>query len=239
MPAIRLIPIVLIATSSLLVLKVTGILTAGGYTLRGLSAPTQMTAPADTEIVTGTVGSAAAAPAASPAGRAAERPPEGTPVRIDDRPQLPAGERAVLERLQKRREELDQRNRELDMREGLLKAAEKHLERRLEELKKLEADIKTAEQKKDEAEAARFKGVVTMYENMKPKEAARIFDRLDLKVLLEVAGQMNPRRMSDILAQMSPEAAERLTVELAARAHGIVRPASADHLPKIEGRPRS
>jgi len=234
MPSIRLIPIVLIATSSLLALKVTGILAAGGYTLRGLGAPREVTRPADTEIVTGAIGSAA--PAAS---RAADRPPEGKPVRIDDRPQLASGERAVLERLQKRREELDQRDRELDMREGLLKAAEKHLEKRLEELKKLEADLKAAEQKKDEAEAARFKGVVSMYENMKPKEAARIFDRLELRVLLEVAAQMNPRRMSDIMAQMSPEAAERLTVELAARAQGIPRPASADHLPKIEGRPRS
>ena len=56
-----------------------------------------------------------------------------------------------------------------------------------------------------------------MYETMKPKEAAKIFDRLDIKVLLDVASQIKPQRMSEILAQMSPEAAERLTVELAAR----------------------
>ena len=56
-----------------------------------------------------------------------------------------------------------------------------------------------------------------MYENMKAKDAAKIFDRLDIKVLVEVASQIKPRRMSDILAQMTPEAAERLTVELAAR----------------------
>ena len=54
-----------------------------------------------------------------------------------------------------------------------------------------------------------------MYETMKPKDAAKIFDRLDPKVLLEVASQIKPQRMSEILAVMSPEAAERLTVELA------------------------
>ncbi len=75
-----------------------------------------------------------------------------------------------------------------------------------------------------------------MYENMKAKDAAKIFDRLDIKVLLEVATQINPRRMSDILAQMSPEAAERLTVELATRA-GSDRNAKPAELPKIEGRP--
>jgi hypothetical protein len=44
--------------------------------------------------------------------------------------------------------------------------------------------------------------------------------------------------MSDILAQMSPEAAERLTVELAARSagKGEAKTTPAD-LPKIEGKP--
>jgi flagellar motility protein MotE (MotC chaperone) len=37
-----------------------------------------------------------------------------------------------------------------------------------------------------------------------------------LRVLIEVASQINPRRMSDTMAQMQPEAAERLTIELAA-----------------------
>jgi flagellar motility protein MotE (MotC chaperone) len=72
---------------------------------------------------------------------------------------------------------------------------------------------------------------------MKPKEAARIFDRLDIKVLLDVARQINPRRMSEILAQMTPEAAERLTVELASGGAGTGKAADPSSLPKIEGRP--
>ena len=32
-----------------------------------------------------------------------------------------------------------------------------------------------------------------MYENMKPRDAAKIFDRLDVDVLLQVASQINPR----------------------------------------------
>ncbi len=59
-----------------------------------------------------------------------------------------------------------------------------------------------------------------MYENMKAKDAARIFERLDMKILVEVATQIKPAKMSEILAQMTPEAAERLTVELARRADG-------------------
>jgi len=88
---------------------------------------------------------------------------------------------------------------------------------------------------KAEAENARFKGIVTMYEGMKPKDAARVFDRLEMPVLIEIASQIAPRKMSDILGLMSPEAAERLTVELARRAGGDKSSASAE-LPKIEGK---
>ena len=150
---------------------------------------------------------------------------------------LPSGaERAILERLQERRQELDTRARELDIREGLIAAAEKRVEGKITELKQVEAQIGTAEEKKSEAEATRLKGLITMYENMKPRDAAKIFDHLEMSVLLEVAARINPRKMSDILAQMSADAAERLTVELASRAQGAAKGGNAE-LPKIEGRP--
>ena len=57
-----------------------------------------------------------------------------------------------------------------------------------------------------------------MYESMKPKEAARVFDRLDVKVLIELVGHMNPRKVSEILAVMDTAAAERLTMALARQA---------------------
>jgi len=167
-----------------------------------------------------------------------EPPPQmnGTPVPLDiDRPVSPA-ERAILESLQKRRAELDARAHDLDVREDLLRAAEKRVGGRIEELKELEGRISAVLQQRDEAEAARFKNVVTMYETMKAKDAAKIFDGLDLKVLIDVARSINPRNMSEILAQMTPEKAQRLTAELAARPAQMDQPSAMD-LPKIQGRP--
>lgn len=161
----------------------------------------------------------------------------GVTIALDGTRLASAGERAILERLTERRHELDARGREMEMRESLIKAAEKRLEARVTELKDMEGRINTAMNKRDEAEATRFKSLVTMYENMKAKDAARIFDRLDMKILLEVSTQINPRRMSDILSQMSSEAAERLTVELANRAGASADKANPSNLPKIEGRP--
>jgi flagellar motility protein MotE (MotC chaperone) len=62
-----------------------------------------------------------------------------------------------------------------------------------------------------------------------------VFDRLEMPVLFEIASQIAPRKMSDILGLMSPEAAERLTIEMARRA-GSDKSGAASDLPKIEGR---
>jgi flagellar motility protein MotE (MotC chaperone) len=170
---------------------------------------------------------------AKPAPKDPPPTPAGTQVPLDGGRILSPAERAVLERLAERRNELEARAKELEAREAVVLAAEKRLESRVAHLKQLEAKINEMVRAKDENEAARIKNLVTMYENMKPKDAARVFDRLDMRVLLEVAIQINPRRMSDILAQMSSEAAERLTVELASR--GKDKPPA--ELPKIVGEP--
>jgi flagellar motility protein MotE (MotC chaperone) len=150
---------------------------------------------------------------------------------------LPSGaEQKILERLQQRREQLDARARELDIRENLVKAAEQRIDAHLAEIKEVEARIKTETQTKDKAEAARFKDLVTMYENMKPRDAAKIFDGLDMDVLIQVTSQINPRAMADIMAQMTPEIAERLTVALASKAQSMAKNDPAE-LPKIQGQP--
>ncbi|HVX98289.1 MAG TPA: flagellar protein FlbB [Pseudorhodoplanes sp.] len=162
--------------------------------------------------------------------------PNGTVITFDNKP-MSAAERAILERLQERRQELEQRAKELDLRETMLQATEKKLQEREQALKATEERINETLKKKDEADAARFKSIVTMYESMKAKEAAKIFDRLDIRLATEVASQINPRRMSDILAQMAPETAERLTVELANKNAVAEKQAPGADLPKIEGKP--
>ena len=56
-------------------------------------------------------------------------------VHPDQTQAVSPSERAILERLQARRQELETRAREIDIRESLLKAAEKRIESRVEEMK--------------------------------------------------------------------------------------------------------
>jgi flagellar motility protein MotE (MotC chaperone) len=242
---IRVLPVVLTAIFGLVVLKVAGLVLDGGYVFDyqlGSTKPSWVqdmfnfpTGRSDPTDVTGSV-EKPKEEAPKPAAPAAEAPkPGGSVVYPDRTQQVSPSERAILERLQARRQELEARAREIDIRESLLKAAEKRIEGRVEELKAVEQRISTATEQKNEAEAARFKGIITMYEAMKPKDAARVFDRLEMSVLFEIASQIAPRKMSDILGLMSPEAAERLTTEMAHRA-GADKSASAVELPKIEGK---
>ena len=252
---IRVLPVVLVAIFGLAVLKIAGLVIDGGYVFdyrpestgqswaqESFNFPGGNKSPAskiDKSDITGSVHEKPKEEEAKPAVAAPEvAKPEGVAVNPEQQQggmAVSPSERAILERLQARRQELEARAREIDIRESLLKAAEKRVESKVEEMKAVESRISTATQQKSDADAARFKGIVTMYEAMKPKDAAKVFDRLEMPVLIEIATQIAPRKMSDILGLMQTEAAERLTVEMARRA-GSDKSASAADLPKIEGK---
>lgn len=193
---LRLLPTVILCASLLLTLKLAD-LASGGSAISAAQASA-------TEPVAEEVTSAQSAPVA--AGEAPVEPATET---------FSKSEVAVLESLSARREELDRRAKLLDTREQLLNAAEKRVEERIAELKDIEARINARIGVQDEQNENRLAGVVSMYETMKPKDAARIFERLDMGVLLEVAKRMEPRKLSAVLAQMDPVSAQDLTVELA------------------------
>lgn len=127
-----------------------------------------------------------------------------------------ASQGLLVERLGERREELDARQAELDMRLALVEAAEQRLDERTTELKALEARINAMVDQQKAAEEAQFKALVAMYETMKPKEAALIFDQLDISVLTRVAQAMSPRKMGPVMARMNPAKAKTLTAVLVA-----------------------
>ena len=126
-------------------------------------------------------------------------------------------ELVLLQSLSQRREELEQRAREIDEREVLLKAAEQRIEQRISELELLQASIEALLVTHDEQTEAQMLSLVKIYESMKPKDAARIFEELDMEVLLEVIERMKERKTAPILAQMNPQRAKVVTLELAQR----------------------
>ena len=123
----------------------------------------------------------------------------------------------VLQQLAKRREELDLRARQLDEREALIQAAEQRMDQKMAELKALQATVEDLLKTRSEQEEAELKSLVKMYENMKPKAAAKVFEEMDMDVLLDVVERMNERKVAPILALVTPTRAKEITFELAQR----------------------
>ncbi|MBL8708996.1 MAG: hypothetical protein JNL25_07380 [Rhodospirillaceae bacterium] len=182
----------------------------------------------------GTETLAQAAPADAPAADSMADPAEpavesasteGTPPAEPDvaepAPQAPIDftdeEVEVLQQLAKRREELDLRARQLDEREAMVAAAEQRMEQKMVELRALQTVVEDLLKAQSEAEEEQLQSLVKIYQNMKPKDAAQVFEELDLDVLLQVVARMNERKLAPILGLVSPTRAKEVTYELVQR----------------------
>ena len=123
----------------------------------------------------------------------------------------------VLQKLAKRRDELNKRSRDIDLRETMLVATERRVKMKITELKKLQTIVQGLLKKHDGEKEAKYLSLVKIYESMKPKDAAKIFEQLDMKILLNVVERMRETRTGSILAKMAPMKAKALTTAPADR----------------------
>ena len=214
---LRLLPTLVIAALFLLVLKMGSIGYQAEAILTGVG-----TARAEQGVMPGTAvaqeppkAEAKGEPGDKTAVASTEAPPAAAVDAPVDISAMSKGEVRLLEGLAERRGQLDDRARDIDMREKLLVAAEGRIDGKIIELKALQARIDQLLKEHDAREDAQIASLVKVYENMKPKDAARIFDGLEMPILISVAERMKEVKMAPVLAEMSPPMAKALTVELA------------------------
>tara|TARA_B100000315_G_scaffold257658_1_gene307170 strand:- start:2027 stop:2746 length:720 start_codon:yes stop_codon:yes gene_type:complete len=148
-----------------------------------------------------------------PADDTAQQEPEGDDPQ-DDPTLFTQTEIDLLQQLADRREKIEARAEEIELRAGLLSAAEKRIDKKIQEMKSLESIIQKLIKTHDQQEEAKMESLVKIYENMKPKDAARIFEELDINTLLSVAERMKERKLAPVMAKMNPQKAKEMTVEL-------------------------
>lgn len=208
-PFIRLIPLTMLTAVGLLGLKSVEIYQAGRSLHEELfvsSVIAQDTAtPAATDATTAQAAPAAQQPAADTPEDFFESRDKGFSQRELD----------VLESLSERRAKIEQLERDLSLREKVLKATEARIDEKITEMNAMSTELKELLVTYDKEEDAKLSSLVKIYETMKPKDAARIFDEMDMNILLLVVDRMNERRVAPVLAAMSPQKAKNLTQELA------------------------
>ncbi|MFH5925193.1 MotE family protein [Roseomonas xinghualingensis] len=194
LPRPRLLPLILVSCAGLALVKGEGL-------WRRLPGEGRIVASA----------SASAPPVSAPARGSAQQavPTAPGPDLVDE------AERALLGRLRERRLEIDAREAALSAREAVLAAAERRLTTRLDEMAALHARLEAAERGRGEREEAGWRGLVKTYEAMRPRDAAVVFNDLEMPVLVQIVNRMREAKAAPVIGAMRPDRARSLTAELA------------------------
>ena len=161
---------------------------------------------------------------AKPAKAEHKAPPKAAaePPKADDRPPVPEGpppvsesEKALLLELRARRQELEARETTLSNRESMLSAAENKVAGRVEELQGLQKKLESLDATRRQQEDNVWQGLVKVYETMKPRDAAAIFNDLAMPVLVSVMDRMKETKAAAVLSAMAAEKAREVTIQLA------------------------
>lgn len=120
----------------------------------------------------------------------------------------------ILQELAERREALDIRAKEIDKRAIQLKVAETEIEKKLQQLKDYEQRLSKLINQYSAKEQENINSLVKLYTSMKPKDAARIFNTMDLDITVAILKGMKPSSSSAILSTMNAEKAQAITAVL-------------------------
>jgi len=178
---------------------------------RGQASPTGVNGDTPASAGSSAVAPASTASSPAPAPLSSASASEGEP------PTFTQNEVDVLQKLSERRESLDARQRDLDLRENMLKAAEGRIDKKISEMKSLQANVESMLKQVDDQDDGKMKSLVKIYENMKPKDAARIFEQLDMPVLLGVLTRMKEQKVAPVMEAMDPSVAKTITDAIAMR----------------------
>jgi flagellar motility protein MotE (MotC chaperone) len=198
--AVRLLPAAMVTLAAVLGLKAIGVAQAVAETATAEPATTADAAPPPE------------------GGASAPAPNQCPPTSIADLAGLSQAEVQVLEALGERREALDQRAAAADTQDELMMAAERRLAERIAELRQLETHVNDLLGQLDEAQEQRLTALVDVYQRMRAKDAATVFDGLDDDVLVQVASRMRQSNLAEVMGRMDPTRARALTRMLADRA---------------------
>jgi len=121
----------------------------------------------------------------------------------------------LLQNLAKRREDLDRWERNIQIKEAALDATEKRIDGKIQQIEAMRQEVSSLLAQYNEKEDAKIRSLVKIYEDMKPDDAARIFNEMDMPVVLLIVDRMSEKKSAPVLAKMDSRKAKQITVDLA------------------------
>jgi flagellar motility protein MotE (MotC chaperone) len=118
-------------------------------------------------------------------------------------------------KLNERKRELDAREEELNRMEQELAKQKTNMEKRLKELESTRRQISSVLEEKVQADDKKVDSLVQVYSNMKPQQAAKIFETMDEDLAIEILGRMKKKPAAEILNLVKAEKAQVLSEKYA------------------------
>lgn len=123
----------------------------------------------------------------------------------------------LLEALRAREGQVHERERQLQVRQKALEVADQEIRARISELEKVEDRLRQTLALADGAAEGDLARLTTVYENMKGKDAAALFETMDPAFAAGFLGRMRPDAAASVMAGLTPETAYTISVILAGR----------------------
>lgn len=127
----------------------------------------------------------------------------------------------LLRELQRREALLETRERQIEDRMQALKVADEAIEKKLAALMDMEAALRQTLAMADGASERDLESLTNVYNNMKPKEAAGLFETMDPTFAAGFLSRMRPEAAAGIMARLSPDVAYSISVILAGRNNSV------------------
>lgn len=138
---------------------------------------------------------------------------ETAPPMIDDEETVGI----LLARLRAREQDLTRREEELDLRDKTLEKLSQEIDARLQELATAEETLRQTMALADSAAENDLENLTRVYENMKPKDAAVLFEAMEPSFAAGFLGRMQTASAAQILSGLSPEKAYAISLTLSGR----------------------
>jgi flagellar motility protein MotE (MotC chaperone) len=142
--------------------------------------------------------------------------PEAPKDKAEEKPVVSSDDPTdYLFKLADRKRELDKREAELDRREEEVTKLKAEIEEKLVELKSYRNNISTLLQDRVSSDAAKVETLVQVYSNMKPSQAAKVFETMDEDLVIEILSKMKKKSAADILNLVKSDKAQVLAEKYA------------------------
>lgn len=113
--------------------------------------------------------------------------------------------------------DLADRSRRIVEGEAVLAATAARASAQIERLTAVKKDVEALLRQRSNMQSEDLKRMVTIYETMKPRDAARIFNELETAVVIDVLDRMQERRSAPIIAELEDNKAREVTRQILQR----------------------